>query len=661
MSKPLAPAAVSNPPMPDVTQPAPKRSLRRFRLRLSGKFGVAFVGLVTLVLLIHGAVDLFLNFEDAKRTAIEVQREKARAAAERVQAFLSEIENQIGWTTRAEWRRVAPEQRRYDFIRLLRQAPAITEVAYLDPSGREQLRLSRLEPDAIGSGKDFSATPLFTEALKDKIWFGPVYFRRGSEPYMTIAVAHSGRDPGVTVAEVNLKLIWDVVSSIKIGEGGYAFVVTSNGHLIAHPDLSLVLRDTDLSNLPEVAIALASIEAGDKRQSDDYEITTGIDGGSVLAARATIPRVDWIVFVQLPLREAMQPLIETVIQTVSLFFLSVLLATVAGTYLARRMVVPIRQLQDGAERFGAGDLSERIVIRTGDEIETLAHRFNLMASRVQESYETLEAKVEERTRDLNKSLDDLQKAQSRLVQSEKLASLGQLTAGIAHEIKNPLTPIQLSAERIRRRYGKYIENDREIFDRCVDTIIRQVSDIGRMVDEFSTFARMPKPKLEDRDLREALREAVFMREMGDHGIEFETHIGDEPLLGSFDIRLLSQAFGNLVKNAVEAMETLEGHQGRVSLSADRAGDHHVVDIADNGRGFPKEDRERLLEPYMTTREKGTGLGLAIVRKIVEEHGGTIELADAPDVPHGALVRIRLPAGASAQARPHETSSKNGDD
>ena len=145
------------------------------------------------------------------------------------------------------------------------------------------------------------------------------------------------------------------------------------------------------------------------------------------------------------------------------------------------------------------------------------------------------------------------------------------------------------------------------------------------------------------------------------GTIFDNEHAGAPLLGSFDIRLLSQAFGNLVKNAVEAMETLEGHQGRVSLSADRAGDHHVVDIADNGRGFPKEDRERLLEPYMTTREKGTGLGLAIVRKIVEEHGGTIELADAPDVPHGALVRIRLPAGASAQARPHETSSKNGDD
>ncbi|WP_062010937.1 PAS domain-containing sensor histidine kinase [Aureimonas sp. AU4] len=247
------------------------------------------------------------------------------------------------------------------------------------------------------------------------------------------------------------------------------------------------------------------------------------------------------------------------------------------------------------------------------------------------------------------TIDDI----TDLVDAQRSSAWADVARRIAHEIKNPLTPIQLSAERIRRRYGKLIENDREVFDRCVDTIIRQVSDIGRMVDEFSTFARMPKPRLEDRDLREALREAVFMREMGDHGITFETLIGEEPLLGSFDIRLLSQAFGNVVKNAVEAMETLEGHAGHIRMTARREGGEHVVEISDNGRGFPQEGRDRLLEPYMTTREKGTGLGLAIVRKIVEEHGGSIELDDARDVPHGALVRIRLPASPMTAARLHE--------
>ncbi|MFD2237865.1 sensor histidine kinase NtrY-like [Aureimonas populi] len=240
------------------------------------------------------------------------------------------------------------------------------------------------------------------------------------------------------------------------------------------------------------------------------------------------------------------------------------------------------------------------------------------------------------------TLDDI----TDLVEAQRSSAWADVARRIAHEIKNPLTPIQLSAERIRRRYGKKVEDDREVFDRCVDTIVRQVSDIGRMVDEFSTFARMPKPAMEERDLREALQEAVFMREMGDHGIAFSSDFGSQPLHGSYDIRLLSQAFGNVVKNAVESVESVhEGGGGSISITVSHEPGFHIVEIADNGRGFPQEDRERLLEPYMTTREKGTGLGLAIVRKIVEEHGGTIELGDARDG-QGALVRIRLPATES---------------
>ncbi len=252
------------------------------------------------------------------------------------------------------------------------------------------------------------------------------------------------------------------------------------------------------------------------------------------------------------------------------------------------------------------------------------------------------------------TLDDI----TDLVEAQRSSAWADVARRIAHEIKNPLTPIQLSAERIRRRYGKVIGTDREVFDRCVDTIVRQVADIGRMVDEFSTFARMPKPKMERRDLREALREAVFMREMGDHGIDFVSDFDAAPLEGSYDIRLLSQAFGNLVKNAVESVETQTERRGRIRVAARAQGGTNIVEIADNGRGFPFEDRERLLEPYMTTREKGTGLGLAIVRKIVEEHGGTIELDDAPGEEGGALVRVRLPAGAREDSGLPEGRTQN---
>ena len=236
-----------------------------------------------------------------------------------------------------------------------------------------------------------------------------------------------------------------------------------------------------------------------------------------------------------------------------------------------------------------------------------------------------------------------------LVQAQRSTAWADVARRIAHEIKNPLTPIQLSAERIRRRFGKVITEDREVFDQCTDTIIRQVGDIGRMVDEFSAFARMPKPDMRVLDLREPLREASFLVEMGQHGIAFQRDFGDEPLMGTFDSRLLGQAFGNVIKNATEAIEAAELTDripGEIRVRARRHNGFIYVDVIDNGKGLPRENRQRLLEPYMTTREKGTGLGLAIVKKIVEDHGGRLELHDAPKAFHGgrgALIRMVFPA------------------
>ncbi|MBN9272145.1 MAG: PAS domain-containing sensor histidine kinase [Mesorhizobium sp.] len=244
-----------------------------------------------------------------------------------------------------------------------------------------------------------------------------------------------------------------------------------------------------------------------------------------------------------------------------------------------------------------------------------------------------------------------------LVQAQRSSAWADVARRIAHEIKNPLTPIQLSAERIRRRYGKVITEDREVFDQCTDTIIRQVEDIGRMVDEFSSFARMPKPEMKAIDLREPLREASFLVEVSRSDITFERDFGNEPLKGTFDSRLLAQAFGNVVKNAAEAMEGVtweNGGHGVIRIRARHEADTYRVDVMDNGKGLPRENRQRLLEPYMTTREKGTGLGLAIVKKIIEDHGGRLELHDAPADFHqgrGAMISMILPpATATAGAR-----------
>lgn len=236
-----------------------------------------------------------------------------------------------------------------------------------------------------------------------------------------------------------------------------------------------------------------------------------------------------------------------------------------------------------------------------------------------------------------------------LVQAQRSSAWADVARRIAHEIKNPLTPIQLSAERIRRRYGKVITEDREVFDQCTETIIRQVGDIGRMVDEFSAFARMPKPEMRSVDLREPLREASFLIEVSRSDIAFERDFPSTPLKGTYDSRLLAQAFGNVIKNAAEAIDGADredGATGTIRVRATQQGGMIRIDVMDNGKGLPRENRQRLLEPYMTTREKGTGLGLAIVKKIVEDHGGRLELHDAPADFHGgrgAMVSVILPA------------------
>ena len=241
------------------------------------------------------------------------------------------------------------------------------------------------------------------------------------------------------------------------------------------------------------------------------------------------------------------------------------------------------------------------------------------------------------------TLDDI----TELVSAQRTSAWADVARRIAHEIKNPLTPIQLSAERLRRKFGKNVIEDRDVFEQCTDTIIRQVGDIGRMVDEFSSFARMPKPVVESQDLAEAVRQAVFLMRVGNPDISFETALPEGPVSAQFDRRLISQALTNLLKNAVEAINGVAADQrgrGRILTQVTLSGEFAVIEITDNGAGLPKENRDRLLEPYVTTREKGTGLGLAIVSKIFEDHGGRIELLDAPaefDGGRGAQIRATL--------------------
>jgi two-component system nitrogen regulation sensor histidine kinase NtrY len=244
------------------------------------------------------------------------------------------------------------------------------------------------------------------------------------------------------------------------------------------------------------------------------------------------------------------------------------------------------------------------------------------------------------------TLDDI----TELVIAQRSTAWADIARRIAHEIKNPLTPIQLSAERLKRKYGKVIVEDRAVFEQCTDTIVRQVDDIKRMVDELSRFARMPKPVIAAEDVADTVRQVIFLMQVGHPDIAYKIEISEDPMPARFDRRLISQGLTNIVKNASEAIGAVPADQlgkGEVRVSAKREGEDIVIDVIDNGIGLPKENRNRLLEPYVTTREKGTGLGLAIVERILEEHGGGIELNDSPAVAEGgrgAWMRLRFAAG-----------------
>lgn len=627
---------------------------------LARRFARALVGLVAIALLANGAVNMWLSYKEATTSAVRVQREKALAAAERVAQFVGEIENQMGWTTRAEWARIGVEQRRYDLIRLLRQTPAISDVLFIDGDGREQLRLSRLEPDVVGGGADLSADPRFTQAIADRVWYGPVYFQRGSEPYMTLSIAHAGRKPGVTSVNVNLKLIWDAITAIRVGVEGYAYVTDSAGRLVAHPDMSLVLRATDLSHLPQVARAVQNAHgAGD---GVTPETVVGPDGRSVLSANASIPRLGWLVFVELPRREVLAPVLATLSQTLVLLSASVLLALLLGGWLARRMVVPIRQLQAGAQRLGEGDLAQRIPIASTDEIGALAQRFNVMAERVQEAQEMLETKVADRTHALARSLEDLRAAQDRLIQTEKLASLGQLTAGIAHEIKNPLNFVNnfadLSVELLQELEDalsavgpslqpKLREEVAEVAVMLRDNLARIVQH-GRRADSIVknmlAHSREGGGERNMVDLNAFVEEALNLAYHGARaekpGFNIELQKALDPAVGQVELyphefsRVLLNLFGNgfYAAHRKGLDDAPGGFQPMLSVTTRALPNRVEIRVRDNGGGISDAVKARIFEPFFTTKPagEGTGLGLSLSHDIVvKQHGGSIDVVTKP--------------------------------
>ena len=397
---PLPLGPVSVPPREPVVA---KLGWRQISGPLFRKYILLFVAVVGVLLVSNEVFELLFFYSEYKASLVRIQTELADSAAGKIEQFIRDIESQFGWTTQLPWSAGTLEQRRFDGLRLLRQVPAITELAQLDSDGVEQLRVSRLAMDVVGSKANLSKEPKFAEAVANKKYYGPVYFYRESEPYMTLSLAGTRRDAGVSVAEVNLKLIWDVINNIKVGINGKAYLIDANGRLIAHPDISLVLRNTDMTILPQVAAARAGVEA----DSSEAEEAVDLQGRKVLTVHAPVQPLGWLVFVELPVDEAYASLYQSIRRSTLLLIAGLCLAVLSGVFLARPIVVPIQALRAGAARIGAGDLAQRISVKTGDELELLGDQFNSMASRLQESYADLERKVEVRTQELGQSVEEL--------------------------------------------------------------------------------------------------------------------------------------------------------------------------------------------------------------------------------------------------------------
>jgi len=590
------------------------------RGRLFRKYAGMFAAVVCSALIANGAFDIWFSYREQKTLLVRVQHEQAKAAAASISQFVKEIEGQMAWATLLPWDASTFNDWRFDAVRLLRQVPAVTEVAQMDGAGRELFRVSRQGMDVDASRADHSRDPFFTQAMAHRVYYGPVYFVGGSEPYMTLAMVGSRPEYGVIEAQVNLKLIWDIVSQIKVGRHGYAYVVDADGRLIAHPDISLVLRNTDMSRLPQVQAA----RMGRTNELGDHSLApVETERGSVLSANAVVNPLNWLVFVELPTEEAFAPIYNSIIRSAGLLLAAVALALCAGLLLTRRMVVPIRALHDGAARVGSGDLAHRISIETGDELEALGNQFNTMAARLQESHATLEGKVEERTRQLEAA---------NLAKSRFLATA-------SHDLRQPLHAVGLFVAQLHGRLraserGKIVGRIEAALS-AMNDLFNALLDISKLDTGGTTLniTSFPVAHL----LAQA--ETTFAEAARAKGLSLR--VMPTGAWVRSDFILLQRVIFNLISNAVRYTD-----RGGLLVGCRKRGDALRIEVWDTGAGIPADQHEKIFGEFYRLgepdrdRQAGLGLGLAIVDRACRLLNHGVEVRSVPN--RGSCFAITVP-------------------
>lgn len=575
------------------------------------KYLLAFLAVVAVPLLAYGALASWQQFREHRATLAELQRLQAEAGAQRIAQFFDEIALQLAWATHlplpAEG---AEDAHRLDAARVLRQLPAVTDLVVADAVGQERVHLSRVSLNRSGRLGDRSADPAFTAARRYGVYYSPVEFRRDSEPYMRIAVAGRRRDDAVVIAEVNLKHVREVISGIRVQPKGLAWLTDRQRRLIAHPDMSLVLRNT------RVPDALAG---------EGYvgRVTEGLQGGPVIASRVAITEPGWFLHVELPRREADAALHATLWRAGWITLLGLALALVVGVALSRRMVGPIRRLHAGAEVLGAGDLRHRIDIRTGDELQDLGAQFNAMAERLQASYERLEQKVAERTRQLAEAND----AKSRFI------------AAASHDLRQPLHALHLLVAQWRG------ETDPEERVRLAGAVADALGHLDALFGGILDLTRLDAGAIAPNRTVLAVQPlldrvaATWATPAADRGLRLRV-VPSRAWVCS-DPQWLARILHNLVSNALRYTR-----RGRVLVGARRRGGMLWLEVHDTGVGIPPAERERIFQEFYRVRAaggsqgEGLGLGLSIVERLGNLLGHPVEVLSQPG--RGSCFRVGVP-------------------
>jgi signal transduction histidine kinase len=580
-------------------------------------FLIAFV-LVTGGLITSGGLELLFRYRESVDAVGALQREMAQGAAFKIHNFVQDIERTMREFTQTQGVVAVglTKAYRFELIKLLKINPAITEATVLEPSGRELFKLSRLEMTLPQDLKDRSLAEAFIPAREDKSFYSQVYFVRKSEPYMTISVPikrFQGEVVGILICEVNLKYIWEVVSGIKVGQAGYAYVVSGEGDLIAHPDISLVLEKRNLKELGQVKAALAGAQGPLPAQAN-------LVGEKVFPAYGRIPDLGWAVLVERPVGEAYAPLYASILRTSILLLVGLGMAILASFLINHRVVRPVEVLRQGATRIGAGDLDHRLEIKTGDELQALAEEFNRMAAQLQESYANLEERVKTRTQELavaNLRLDETSRHKSAFL------------ASMSHEFRTPLNAIIGFSEVLLDRSLKVTEEERSQF---LSDILNSGKHLLNLINEILDLSKIEAGRMElqiEPVSLQAILDAIqsTVRSLAARKtIDLRFESNGLPDSVSIDAGRIKQVLLNLVGNALK----FTPESGKVWVRATASNGEVRVEVGDTGPGVPREEQERIFLEFQQTKTvtegdkpEGTGLGLALAKKFAEMHGGKL--------------------------------------